>query len=1245
MRIVIDMQGAQASNRQRGIGRYSLSLTKAIVEQAREHQIILALNGLFPETIEPIRMAFENLLPQENIVVWQGVGPISGLDDDNYWRRKSAELLREGFVASLCPDVILITSLFEGLVDDAALSIHTLGRTIPTVAILYDLIPLIRRDRYLDNPKIEHWYERMLDHLRRADLLLAISESSRQEGMQYLGCSANECINISTAADEQFQPLPVSKADEEALRNRYNLPRAFLMYTGGIDLRKNIEGLITAYSAVPLHIRQRHQLAIICSVQINDRASLEKLASRSGMKKHELVFTGFVPEDDLLALYNLCKAFVFPSWHEGFGLPALEAMACGKAVISSNKSSLPEVVGRADALFDPFDVQSMTEKIVQVLTDDSFRQDLERHGIEQAKRFSWDRSAQSAIDEIEKLVQKKAHTQLPHATAIRRPKLAYVSPIPPQRSGISEYSAELLPELSRYYDIDVIVEQDIVSDPWIKANCGVHTSEWLVNHSEHYERVIYHFGNSSFHQHMFKLLERVPGIVVLHDFFLSGITAHIEVTDYIPGFWARSLYESHGYLATQQRYIATDTADVVWRYPCNIGILRNATAVIVHSEASGRLARQWYGASNASDWSVVPHLRVPVLETKRSAARHSLGFNDEDFVVCSFGLLGPMKLNQRLLDGWIASKLASDPRCVLVFVGENQDNEYGENLVKTIRKFGGNNRIRITGWNDSETFRKYLASADLSVQLRSLSRGETSGAVLDCMNYAIPTIVNANGSMADLPADAVWILQDEFSDAELVAALEKLWLDAPRRELLGRMARNAILTRHNPRQCAAQYVDAIETAYNHAEVTAPGITRAIAKIEPAPADDNDWIKTAQAIALSIPPHIAVQQIFVDISELVHRDARSGIQRVVRSILHELLSSEYQGYRIEPVYATAEHGYRYARKFTMQFIGCPELLLEDDLIEFRQGDIFLGLDLQPSMVIARRDFYRQLRNYGVQTSFVVYDLLPISLPNAFYQGADVQHHQWLTVVTESDKAICISRSVAAELEAWSMTHINPEKRPCKIDWFHLGANIHASRPSHGLPEDAQNVLLELRNRPTFLMVGTIEPRKCHEQVLAAFEMLWKDQIEVNLVIVGKHGWMMENFVAQLKGHEESGKHLFWLDGITDEFLEKIYASSNCLIAASENEGFGLPLIEAAQKGLPIIARDIPVFREVGGEHIFYFSGFDARNLRDSIIQWLELMSKSEAPSSNHMKWSLWKESTDQLLAALNKKIKKIEVKID
>lgn len=276
------------------------------------------------------------------------------------------------------------------------------------------------------------------------------------------------------------------------------------------------------------------------------------------------------------------------------------------------------------------------------------------------------------------------------------------------------------------------------------------------------------------------------------------------------------------------------------------------------------------------------------------------------------------------------------------------------------------------------------------------------------------------------------------------------------------------------------------------------------------------------------------------------------------------------------------------------------------------------------------FYQQLRNQGVQVQFVIYDLLPIIMPKAFPESVFKAYQTFINVVADSDGAICISKSVAGELADWFIESGIVHQRPFKIGWFHLGADIDASAPSRGLPKNAEAVLSMIGKRPTFLMVGTLEPRKGHTQTIAAFEQLWAEGVDVNLVIVGKQGWMMDALVEYLRHHCELSKRLFWLDGISDEYLEQVYASSTCLIAASLGEGFGLPLIEAAQHKLPIIARDIPVFREVAGEYAYYFSGLEPDMLSCKIKSWLELNEKKLAPSSSDLQCQTWKKSSKQLI---------------
>lgn len=1231
MRIIVDMQGAQAENGKRGIGRYTLSLAQAIVRNRGHHEVILVLSGLFPETIQPIRAVFQHILPRENIRVFHAPGPLNQTDVANAWHRQTAELTREAVLASLNPSVVLVCSLFEGLVDDAITSIGRLSQTVPTAAILYDLIPLIYRSPYLDNSVVESWYENKLAHLSRAHLLLAISGSSRQEAMDNLGIPADDIVNISTAADSQFRVLQLDADRQAALRQRYGLKHPYVMYTGGIDPRKNIEGLIRAYVMLPAELRKTHQLAVVCSVQPHDRSRLEALAKQHGLAGNEVVLVGYVPEEDLVALYNLCRVFVFPSWHEGFGLPALEAMACGRAVIAANTSSLPEVIGCDEALFNPFDDASIASKLQQMLTDQTFQKKLEQHGLEQAKKFSWDKSARLAIDALERLVATNAQGSDLPCKLPRRPRLAYISPLPPERSGISDYSAELLPELARHYDIVVVVQQEAVSTPWIRANCPIRTVEWFEAHASGFDRVLYHFGNSIFHEHMFKLLGRFPGPVVLHDFFLSGIISHLECHGVLPGFWTDALYKGHGYAAVRERFHCTDIKEVVWKYPCSHGVLQKAQGVIVHSAHSLQIAKHWYGARASENWAEIPLVRVPVAKNaqSRSAARQALGLAENDFVVCSFGLLGPSKLNQRLLDAWLSSPLAANRQCVLVFVGENAAGSYGQELQKTI---SSNQQIRpicITGWVAMDTFRQYLLAADVGVQLRTLSRGETSAAVLDCMNYGLATIVNANGSMSDLADDGVWKLPDDFLDAHLVEALSSLWHDADRRRELGEHAQNIIHTRHAPRACADQYFAAIEHFHRQAATSVPGLIQAIAQLESVPVY-SESVALAEAIDRSIESPLTQRQLLVDISELVQRDAKSGIQRVVRSILREWLICPPVGYRVEPIYAIAgEPGYRYARQFTLGFLGCPADAMEDDPISYCAGDAFIGLDLQPEIIPEQQHFFQAMRQQGVRVQFVIYDLLLINLPHCFPEGGTRLFENWLKVIAQSDGGICISRAVAAELTTWVKKFAPEHEHNFEVNWFHLGADIDNSASTVGLPASAASVLDSIRARPSFLMVGTVEPRKGHRQVLEAFQRLWSEGFKLNLVIVGKKGWKVDSLVEQLRTHPELGQRLFWLEGISDEYLERIYPAATCLIAASEGEGFGLPLIEAAQHKLAIVARDIPVFREVAGEHAFYFSGEDPLALAEALKAWLALHSARSHPRSDAMPSLSWQESATAL----------------
>ena len=864
--------------------------------------------------------------------------------------------------------------------------------------------------------------------------------------------------------------------------------------------------------------------------------------------------------------------------------------------------------------------------------------------------------ALAADDDIEALATQQlrrceawwAANSLPPTRQLgSRMKLAFVSPLPPQRSGIADYSAQLLPALAQFYDIDVIIDQAQLAAPWVSAHCGVRDVQWLLDHAQGYDRVMYHFGNSSYHKHMFELLARVPGVVVLHDFFLGDIHNYLAVHGVVPHGLFRALYESHGYAALGVWAVEKNGAAVITQYPANLGVVQQSLGVIVHSEHARQLAQTWYGRELAHRWQVVALPRALPQKGNRQQARQQLALAPDDFVVCSFGLMGATKLNERLLEAWLLSPLAQDPRCRLVFVGEAHAGDYGAAIEAKISSSRLGDRISIAGWADAEVFHSYLAGADLAVQLRANSRGETSAAVLDCMNHGLPTLVNAHGAFAELPADSVWLLPEVFDDQALADAMTTLWLAPEQRRTLGERAREVLGSAHSPETCAKQYVAAIEEAYRSAEVSGGGLVQALARLEgPAPSD-SECLSLARAIVQTRSCARAHRQLLVDISATARHDLQTGIQRVVRALVKELINQPPEGFRVEPVYLTEQGGawhYRYARAWTARAMGLSPELLPDEPVDRWAGDMVLVADFTSAYAVKAEQagVFSALKQDGIGVYFCVYDLLPIQRPE-FFPPDQFGFLDWIkTVARVADGAICISRAVADDLTAWVSGENLNRARPLRIDWFHLGADIENSVPSKGLPENAESVLGRIKARPSFLMVGTIEPRKGHLQTIEAFTRLWQAGQDVNLVVVGREGWRgvpdnarrsIPQTMRCLRSHAELGKRLLWLEDASDEYLEHAYAASTCLIAASEGEGFGLPLIEAAQRKMPILARDIPIFREVAGGHAYFFEGLAPEDLADAVMDWLRLSKSGQAPTSAQMPWLTWRQSTDLLLTRL------------
>lgn len=855
MRIVIDLQGAQTESRFHGIGRYSLDFALALARNPREHEIWLLINGYVPSSARELRGLFADWVPSERVLMLYPPDALELQIAKDRPLRTAAELTRGHLIRSVDPDCLIITSLIEPPGSESVTT-NTPDLDGITAAVLYDLIPWLNADVYLADPGLRQYYEAKLEEIKKTRLLLAISESSRQEAIGHLGVAPTDVVTISSAAREDFSPGITGIGD---LRPELGVNRRFIMYApSGYDPRKNLLGLIEAFAQLPADLRAERQLVLTSKFADYDHERLRIAARKAGLAEDELVLTGFVADADLIALYRATDLFVYPSLHEGFGLPALEAMRCGAPVIGSDRTSVPEIIGSESALFDPTSVPAIAAKITELLRDDDARAALRSHGLRQATKFSWETTADRALEAIEEAFVPVASVE----PAAARQRLAFVSPVPPLASGIAFYASDLLPALAEKFDVTLVCDQVEAKLPVCEHPIARRDPAWLRAHADEFDHVVYQFGNSEFHMFMVPLLKTVPGTVVLHDFFLSGLFRAAHATGALPDGLSSALRASHG--------------DVAWRidsldelehaYPANRSVLNDAIGVLVHSQHARDLFDHWYGPVGDLPVQVVELVRSRPESRGRDAARAELGIADDAFVTCSFGRVHETKCDTELLEAWLDCSAAADPRSELHFIGAPPGEPYAKKLRALVGRHPRGQQVKFVGWASTDVYTAYLAAADAAIQLRTGSRGETSAAVLDCLNHGIPTVVNRHGSAAELPAETACFVADDFSHAELVAALDEVLGDAQTRARLSEAGRDHIARNHSPEHCADAYAAFLTDVAVSRERHPATLLRQIATSSSA-ARPEVLGDIAQSVARSVRPPVTPRTVFVDVTGL------------------------------------------------------------------------------------------------------------------------------------------------------------------------------------------------------------------------------------------------------------------------------------------------------------------------------------------------------------------------------------------
>lgn len=401
MRLLLDLQACQTGSRHRGIGRYAMNLAQAIAgELGSGDELVIAVDMADAERTRDIRRELHDRGVHAKVVAYGY--PVLDHSDSSTAVRTLAGQLRSRFYASLRPDVLLISSLFEtGDAHSSELDWSALAH-IPMAVVGYDLIPMKFPYYYLlEGGFGVDFYRSRLHDLLKFDLVLSISEATKHDLVTQLGMDGNSIAVIGAGFDET---LTRQLDDVEAARRLLELgvQKPFVLMVGNGDWRKNTLGALQAFACLSASLRDTHQL-VLTQVGADVRSAL---AGEYAHLADSVRILGKVGDSDLVLLYHECAAFYFPSYYEGFGLPVLEAMACGAPVLSSSAGSLPEVVRDARTLFDPHVLRDGVALLERVLTDSQFREEIRRDARAHALGFTWERTARLAVAALRELEKR-----------------------------------------------------------------------------------------------------------------------------------------------------------------------------------------------------------------------------------------------------------------------------------------------------------------------------------------------------------------------------------------------------------------------------------------------------------------------------------------------------------------------------------------------------------------------------------------------------------------------------------------------------------------------------------------------------------------------------------------------------------------------------------------------------------------------------------------------------------------------
>lgn len=781
MRIAFDAAAILGlGSKNRGIGNYSKGQFLAMIEQDKENEYF-----------------FFNLY-EEDYRLSDELKEKSQLQEFSFYVGENQTLLKKEyqdiiggivkrFLEENAIDVFYITSPFENP-ENSFFKREWFG-TVRVVALVYDIIPYIFKEQYLSDAKAFDAYMERIELLRSVDQIQVISKSVKDDLVSYLDFDPNKIRIIWGAVDKRYKEVEISANIKDQLCRKFHINRDFIMCTGGGDGRKNLDRLIRAYGRLSADIRANYQLVIVCKLNADEVKKYQTIAKENHCEEG-VVLTNFVTDEELLLLYNLATLMAFPSRYEGFGLPIVEAWACGTPILTADNSSLVQIAGDAGIIVKTDDDTSLTKGLRYALTECDL-QEFVRKGQKRLEEFQWEKVAASSIEGICAL-------EAPVKTGDeKRWKVAMFTPLPPIQSGISDYSVDIIRELQSYVDIDVYIDDGYEPEQLFDSEVAIYNHKQFESNALKYDQVIYQMGNSTYHIYMYPYLKKHRGMIVLHDYNMHDVAVcnAFYLDKQKPDLYQEYLLEDYDRKEVEEYLDALRDKRSTYRIhemELNGFVTNYAQKLIVHSyEAKKKLLEKNIGIPCRQIWS---YAKVGEFQMENREMKKKYGLSEDSIVIAAFGHVHPTKRVLPILEAF-AQIVDTEGRLQLLFAGKmTEDPEFQNAVQETLKQRRIADRVKITGYIGLDEFKEYMDLSDICLNLRYPYNGETSGSLMRMFAKGKCVIVNDIGSFSEFPDDVCIKIPsvEDMSEKEEIQKIKKALLNViGHKETQEKISRNA----------------------------------------------------------------------------------------------------------------------------------------------------------------------------------------------------------------------------------------------------------------------------------------------------------------------------------------------------------------------------------------------------------------------------------------------------------------------